>query len=84
MTHQNIVAQVIELITQLPDMRSPAHITEKTGLTGDLGLDSLKVMDLVVLVEDHFDISVPVNELADIKTVGEFATLIGKIVDKHA
>lgn len=84
MTHQDVVAQVIELITTLPDLRLPAHITEKTGLTSELALDSLKVMDLVVLIEDEFDISVPVNDLADIKTVGELAALVHKIVGKTA
>jgi acyl carrier protein len=35
-------------------------------------------MDLVVDVEDHFDISVPINALAEVRTVGDFATLIQK------
>ena len=49
-----------------------------------LPLDSLKVMDLVVAVEDRFDISVPINALADVKTVGDLASLIQKSAGENA
>jgi acyl carrier protein len=39
----------------------------------DVGLDSMKVMELVMQIEDHFDVSVPLNILPDMKTIGEFA-----------
>jgi acyl carrier protein len=55
-----------------------ATIGENTELTGELALDSLKVMDLVLAIEDHFDISVPINELANVRTVGDLALTIGK------
>lgn len=77
MNHQDVVAQLIELVTPIAEGRVPV-IDENTGLTSELGLDSLKVMDLVVAVEDAFDISVPINSLAEVRTVGDFATLIQK------
>ena len=39
----------------------------------DVGLDSMKVMELVMQIEDHFDVSVPLNILPDVTTIGEFA-----------
>ena len=77
MNHQDVVAQLIELVTPIAEGRV-AVITENTGITSELGLDSLKVMDLVVAVEDEFDISVPINALAEVRTVGDFASLIQK------
>jgi acyl carrier protein len=83
MNHQDVVAQLVELVTPIAEGRVPV-IDEHTGLTSELGLDSLKVMDLVVAVEDEFDISVPINALAEVRTVGDFATLILKSRGENA
>ena len=83
MNHQDVVAQLIELVTPIAEGRVEL-IDENTGLTSELALDSLKVMDLVVAVEDQFDISVPINALAEIRTVGDFASLIQKCVGENA
>jgi len=77
MNHQDVVAKLIELVTPFAEGRALV-IDETTGITSELGLDSLKVMDLVVAVEDEFDISVPINALAEVRTVGDFASLIQK------
>lgn len=50
-----------------------------TDIVADLGLDSLKVMKLVESVEDSFDISVPLNVLPEVRTVGDFVLQIEKI-----
>ncbi|MGY3230792.1 acyl carrier protein [Luteibacter sp. HA06] len=83
MNHQDVVTQLIELITPIAEGRV-AVIDENTGITSELGMDSLKVMDLVVAVEDHFDISVPINALSEVRTVGDFATLILKSTGESA
>ena len=54
-------------------------INVETDIVADLGLDSLKVMKLVENVEDSFDISVPLNVLPEVRTVGDFAQQIEKI-----
>lgn len=77
MNHQEVVAQLFEILTPLAEGRV-AVIGEDTELTGDLALDSLKVMDLVLAVEDQFDISIPINALADVRTVGDLASTIQK------
>jgi acyl carrier protein len=51
----------------------------ETDIVADLGLDSLKVMKLVESVEDSFDISVPLNVLPEVRTVGDFVLQIEKI-----
>jgi len=83
MNHHDVVAQIIEIVTPLAE-GGVAVIGEDTQLTGQLMLDSLKVMDLVVAVEDRFDISVPINALAEVKTVGDLALLIQKSAGESA
>jgi acyl carrier protein len=55
------------------------QITPETDLINELAIDSVKLLNLIMEVEDEFDISVPLNALADVQTVHELATLIHRI-----
>jgi len=66
-----------ELRTELATLKPGSfEITEDTDLLGDLELDSLQVMNLLLRVEDRFDISIPVNILPDVRTVKDLALQI--------
>ena len=56
------------------------EIGEDTNLLGDLALDSLQVMNLLLEIEDKFDISIPVNVLPDVKTVRDLALEIENLL----
>jgi acyl carrier protein len=49
------------------------QLSETTDLVADIGLSSLEVMEFIEKIEDHFDISIPLNILPDVNTVGELA-----------
>jgi acyl carrier protein len=51
-----------------------------TRFSEDLNFDSLVVMEFVAVVEDNFDISIPLNILPDIITVADLAVAVEKIV----
>ena len=51
-------------------------ITPETSLTDQLKMDSMKVLDIIMEIEDELDISVPMNNLVDVNTVGELAQLL--------
>ncbi|WP_407731937.1 acyl carrier protein [Pseudocitrobacter faecalis] len=44
------------------------EIKPDSDLVNDLGLESIKVMDLLMELEDEFDISIPINILLDVRT----------------
>jgi len=48
-------------------------LSETTELVADVGFSSLEVMEFVEKIEDQFDISVPLNILPDVYTLGDFA-----------
>ena len=56
------------------------ELKTQTDLVEDLNLDSMKVMDIVADVEDAFDISVPLNILPDVRTVGDFISQIENLL----
>ncbi len=51
-------------------------ITRATDFNADLNVDSVAVMDFVLEVEDTYDISIPINLLSEVTTVGEFADVV--------
>jgi acyl carrier protein len=48
-------------------------LAENTALVVDIGLSSLEVMEFIEKIEDHFDISIPLNILPDVNTIGDLA-----------
>jgi acyl carrier protein len=69
--YEDILNQLFEIIK--PSVKDGRQLEEDTDLVADLGLDSLKVMTLVEEVEDQFDISIPLNILANVRTIKDFA-----------
>ena len=51
-------------------------ITVDTDLQEDLGADSLDVVDLLMSIEDEFEVEVPDEEIENIKTVGALVSYI--------
>ena len=49
------------------------ELSETTDLVADLGLSSLEVMEFIEMIEDEFDITIPLNILPDINTVVQLA-----------
>lgn len=52
------------------------RVTMDASLIGDLGADSLDVIDLAMSIEDEFDIEVPDDEIDNIKTVGDIVRFV--------
>ena len=52
------------------------EVTMDASLTDDLGADSLDVVDLLMSIEDEFEIEIPDGEVENIKTVGELVSYI--------
>jgi acyl carrier protein len=75
---EKILKAVTEILTQF--VPQGQQITEETDMVADLGLDSLKVMKIVETVEDSFDISIPLNILPAVRTVGDFVVQLQKII----
>lgn len=67
------------LIDQL-DADEDAVVAE-ASIMEDLGADSLDIADIIMSVEEEFDIEVPDEQLANIKTVGDMVKYIEENVD---
>ena len=47
------------------------EINLETSFKDDLGADSLDLFELVMALEDEYNIEIPAEELADLATVGD-------------
>lgn len=51
-------------------------LTAETDLQEDLGADSLDVVDLLMSIEDEFEVEIPDEEIENIRTLGELVSYI--------
>ncbi|MCM1049956.1 MAG: acyl carrier protein [Clostridiales bacterium] len=59
----------------------PEEITTETTFTEDLGADSLDIYQIVMGIEEEFDMEIPEDKIENITTVGEAVNLIKSAVD---
>ena len=67
--------KVKELIAEQLDVKAD-DITEASNIQDDLGADSLDVVDVVMALEDEFDVEIPEAQVENIKTVGDIVKFI--------
>lgn len=73
-----IVMGIVERFLE-PEMRPRLHEgDDSTRLIEDLGVDSLTMMEIVILVEETIGVSFDNQELREIRTVGEVKAYMGR------
>lgn len=70
---EKVIAIVAEQMTV-----DKATITRNTSFVNDLNADSLDTVELVMELEDEFDLTIPDEEAEKLKTVGEAIDYIKK------
>jgi acyl carrier protein len=71
---QDLIAEISGMLSGLN--KAGIEITADTDFNADLNVDSVAVMDFVLTVEDRYDISIPINQLSEVNTVGQFADVV--------
>ena len=51
-------------------------ITGETVISDGVNIDSLTVMDMIMELEDRFDVSIPMNVVAEIRTIDQLAQTV--------
>lgn len=51
-------------------------MTMESDIADDLGADSLDVVELLMAIEDEFDVEIPDEEIENIKTIGDLVKYI--------
>ena len=68
---KEITSRVIDVIKAFDKTAASSEVTGQTYFHKDLGLDSLDTVELLVAIEEEFDIEIPDKVADDLKSVGE-------------
>lgn len=60
-------------------LKRDVSVTDDTDIARDLELDSLAVMDFVMALEDQYDISIPLDRIAEVRTIGDLVAVISAL-----
>lgn len=70
--------KIVELIAEKL-CKKTEQVTMTARLVEDLGADSLDVVELIMAFEDEFGVTLPDEDIATMKTVGDIVNYIGKL-----
>jgi acyl carrier protein len=73
--------RVIEIVCENLGVNKE-QVTRSTSFTEDVGADSLDIVELVMELEEEFEITIPDDQAEKIKTVGEAIDYIQRELDK--
>ncbi|MFL5332752.1 MAG: acyl carrier protein [Geminicoccaceae bacterium] len=69
-----VLSGVVGVLERYNTARHP--IVPATDLAADLNVDSVAAMDLVMEIEDRFEIDIPINLVSDMTTVADLVALV--------
>ena len=69
---QKIIAEILNVDTE--------EVTPDTTFVDDLGADSLDIFQIVMGIEEEFDIEIPTEEVEQIVSVGDAVEQIKRLI----
>lgn len=61
-----VMSYILECLQSM--VEGEIEVKPDSDLVNDLGLESIRVLDLLMMLEDEYDISIPINILLDVRT----------------
>ncbi len=73
--------EIYDIVPVLVNLLKPFNpddklLVQSTDIPAELNIDSVGVLDFIMEVEDHFDVEIPMNAVASIRTIGELAVYV--------
>lgn len=73
-----ITEKVIDLVAEQLGI-SKDTITTDSNILDDLGADSLDVIEMLMTLEEEYGITIPDEQISQVKTIGDVVALIEKL-----
>ncbi|GGQ20606.1 MULTISPECIES: acyl carrier protein [Streptomyces] len=77
MTREEIISGLAEILNEVADVE-PADVTEEKSFIEDLDVDSLAMVEVIVAAEERFGVSLPEEELKELRLVSDIVIRIEK------
>jgi acyl carrier protein len=79
-SYDSVLKEIYEVLQ--PFAKEGQSLSEETELMTDLGLNSVQVMELLLQIEDRFDVSIPLNIMPDVRTIKDLVLQLIAIVTR--
>ncbi len=79
-SYDKVLTTAVSIVSRL--VKAETKLSADTELQAGIGMTSLQVMELVLEIEEEFDISFPLNRLPDIRTIEDLAQEIAVSLDQ--
>ena len=79
-SYDSVLREIYEVLQ--PFAKEGQSLSEETELVTELGLDSVQVMELLLQIEDRFDVSIPLNIMPDMRTIKDLVLQLIAIVTR--
>lgn len=70
-----VFEKIRDILAQQLDL-DPETVTMETDIAEDLGADSLDVVEMLMSIEDEFDVEIPDDAIDQLKTVSDVVEYI--------
>lgn len=70
-----IIDKIKQILADTLDV-NVEELSADTNIATDLGADSLDVVEILMSIEDEFEVEIPDSEIENIRTIGELAEYI--------
>ena len=80
MTEAEITTEICALLG--PHNKEGITLKASTDIPAELNIDSVGVLDFIMDVEDKFDVEIPMNVVAETRTVGDLVAVVQKRIKK--
>lgn len=82
---QNISETLRQILNRFaPRKDGELRLTDSTLLITDLGIDSPRMIDILLDIEDHFRVTIDDTQFQEVKTFGDLVALIDGLLEKSA
>jgi acyl carrier protein len=70
----DVEAEIVQMLAgRLP---AGVQVSTDTRIVQGLGLDSVAILDFIMDLEERFDVSIPLDRIAEVQTIGELSRAI--------
>lgn len=77
MTQEELSSRIAQVVARVAKVNDPAAIAGDKDLYRDIGVKSTAALDLLLSLEEEFEVTIPDQAFGDARTVRSLADLIG-------
>jgi acyl carrier protein len=76
MNDPTLLAEISSIVRQAGRIPNPVIITAESRMVEDLNIDSLDLVNVVLKIQDHFDVAIDDEDMPNLRRVSDLVTYV--------